>query len=268
MSNRNLGAFNMASHATITPGTQGLQNSRIFPRVALREAPRVKPPRVVGIVPHQVKTPWRDIELSEAAALGSANRIRKGQTISYEGDIADRCFEVIRGVVRTYKLLPDGRRQIVDFVFPGEILGLASGGVHGCSADAVTESVIRSFRRSTLERLANENPVFSRTLREAAYRELRAAQAHITLLGRKTAFERVASFLLSLARRTAGTAEDANIIAVPMSQSDIADYLGLTTETVNRIVSQLREQGVVTVPARGTIRLERPKELKDLACAA
>jgi len=204
----------------------------------------------------------------ETVIQGIPARFRKGQTILSEGDPAERCFEVVRGVVRAYRVLPDGRRQIVDFLFPGEILGFGLEGTYDYSADAVTETSVQGFGRAAVDRLNVEQPALAARLRDSIYRELRAAQDHIVLLGRKTASERVASFFLALARK-GGTADHGrDTIWVPMSQCDIADYLGLTTETVNRVMSQLRENGTISAPARGLVHVNQPDELEDIANAA
>lgn len=217
---------------------------------------------------NQGRAPWDDAFLAGIAILGNQVRVHKRQTIVCEDETADRCFEIVRGVVRAYKLLPDGRRQIVDFMFPGEVFGLTTDKTYGYSADAVTDTTVRAFATTTLEHLAEERPVLAQSLRDAAYRELRAAQAHILLLGRKTAFERVASFLLSLSERGAKAARAEDAVWVPMSQADIADYLGLTTETVNRVMSQLRDSGMISAPSRGLIHLDQPQQLEEIACAA
>lgn len=212
--------------------------------------------------------PWALPDGGIFGASGAAAHFRKGQTVLCEGEAADRCFQVVRGVVRAYKLLPDGRRQIVDFLFPGEVLGLTPDDTYDYSADAVTEVTLQALGRAAIERLAAEQPALAARLRDCAYRELRAAQAHIVLLGRKSACEKVASFLLDLAQRAKSATRDGNVAWAPMSQSDIADYLGLTTETVNRIVAQLRGSGLISVPARGVIRVNQPRELQDMANAA
>jgi len=204
----------------------------------------------------------------EIVGQGIPARFRKGQTILSEGDLAERCFEVVRGVVRAYRILPDGRRQIVDFLFPGEILGFGLEGTYEYSADAVTETSVQGFGRAALDRLSVEQPALAARLRDSTYRDLRAAQDHIVLLGRKTASERVASFFLALARKSGAADEGRDTIWVPMSQCDIADYLGLTTETVNRVMSQLRENGTISAPARGLVRIHQPIELEDVANAA
>ena len=141
---------------------------------------------------------------------------RKGQTILCEGEPAERCFEVMRGVVRAYRILPDGRRQIVNFLFPGEIFGQGFDGTYEYSADAVTETAVHGIGRRAVDRLAIEQPALAARLRDSIYQELRAAQDHIVLLGRKTASERVASFLLSLSRKGEPAGHDRDMVWVPI----------------------------------------------------
>ncbi len=254
----------------------------MHPQPASTELPfhRPAPSSFASPARGRAAAPWSTVTATDAAAadradvfaeitpFGNSTRYRKGQTIVCEGETAERLFRVLRGVVRAYKMLPDGRRQIVGFIFPGEVFGFSPDDAYGYSVDAVTDATLHAYGSAMLERFAHERPALAHCLREVAYRELRAAQSHIVLLGRKTAFERVVSFLLSLSHRAAGTGQDGCVLWVPMSQADIADYLGLTTETVNRIVSQLREAGLVTVPSRGVMRLESPNQLEEVASAA
>jgi CRP-like cAMP-binding protein len=193
---------------------------------------------------------------------------RKGQTILCEGEPSERYFEIVRGVVRAYRILSDGRRQIVNFLFPGEVFGLGLDGTYEYSADAVMETAVHGIGWKAVDRLAIEQPALSARLRDSVYQELRAAQDHIVLLGRKTASERVASFLLSLSRKGEPAGRDRDMVWVPMSQCDIADYLGLTTETVNRVVSHLRENGTIRVATRSLIHVERRHQLEEMANAA
>lgn len=201
------------------------------------------------------------------ASLGIETNLHKRQTVFFQGDPADRCFEVIRGVMRLYRLLPDGRRQIVDFPFPGEVFGLSLGGgpSHAYSAEAVTDATVRIFPNATLERHALTSPVLAHRLLTLSHRDVEAARMHIVTLGRMTAAERVASFLLDLSHRTVDPSLDQRVLWLPMNQADIADYLGLTTETVNRVISQFRERGIVSTPSRGIVRLERPGALDGIA---
>lgn len=205
--------------------------------------------------------------LERFASLGIEANLHKRQTVFFQGDPAERCFEVIHGVMRLYRLLPDGRRQIVDFPFPGEVFGLSLGAglTYAYCADAVTDATVRVYSNATLERHALTSPVLAHHLLALSHRDVEAARMHIVTLGRMTAAERVASFLLDLSRRAVDASLDQRVLWLPMNQADIADYLGLTTETVNRVISQFRERGIVSTPSRGIVRLERPGALDSIA---
>src|SRR3954451_21202612 len=151
------------------------------------------------------------------------------------------CYNIMQGCVRTVSLMEDGRRQIGEFLFPGDLLELDA--VFG--AEAVTAVTLRRIPVSLLEERAAADPAFGRRLRSYAAGQMRAARSRFLLLGRKTAAERVASFLLEMEDRV-GLATD-RTITLPMSRSDIADYLGLTTETVCRALSELRHTGLIRV---------------------
>jgi len=171
-------------------------------------------------------------------------------TLFREGDPADHLFNVTAGVVKIYKLLPDGRRQITGFLFPGDFLGLAYDANYVYSAEAVTPAALCRFSRTKLLALCDEMPHMEKHISATTSHELAAAQDQMLLLGRKTAQEKIASFLLMLLRRLRPHAEqppkeDASLLSLPMSRSDIGDYLGLTIETVSRTFTHLRKKGVI-----------------------
>jgi CRP/FNR family transcriptional regulator len=188
-------------------------------------------------------------------------RFGEDETVFLEDDPADDVYEVTEGVVRLCKLLPDGRRAIVGFLYPGELAGLASGGRYPLTAEAVTPVAVRSCPRRALDRAANCSPDVQRHLSALLWRELEAAQARLVLLGRMSAIERVASFLVTLSRREHG----ANRLRLPMSRLDIADYIGLTIETVSRTLTQLKRQGIIALPNPHEVILLRPASLCALA---
>jgi CRP-like cAMP-binding protein len=161
-------------------------------------------------------------------------------------DDADRVYEIVRGMVKLYKLLPDGRRQITGFISAGDLMGLSRNVCFMHTAEAVTDVAMFCIPKSRFDRFIDEAPGFSRFLLNAAHEELHLAHEQLLLLGRKTAMEKIASFLLSMSVRF-GTAVDAHetVIPVPMRRSDIADYLGLTIETVSRGLSRLKKDGIV-----------------------
>jgi CRP/FNR family transcriptional regulator, anaerobic regulatory protein len=167
------------------------------------------------------------------------------------------------GMLRLVKLLPDGRRQITGFLSAGYLLGLAPEGVHVYSAEAITDVTVCRYGRAAFERLIEEMPGFAKRLFAQTSHELRANQDQMVLLGRKTATEKVASFLLMFAGRQSG--DEAGEIDMPMTRCDIADYLGLTIETVSRTFTKLRQDGLIELPAPTRIKLRDRAGLEELA---
>ncbi|MDZ5451238.1 helix-turn-helix domain-containing protein [Labrys sedimenti] len=173
--------------------------------------------------------------------LGTVHSYDKGEEIYGDDEPADYVYEVISGAVRTCKLLDDGRRQIGAFHLPGDIFGLETDSTHRMTADAVTDTMLRLVRRKSLEATALKDIGVANALRTLALRDLRHAEDHMILLGRKTALERVVTFLLEMDRRLAV----AGMFELPMCRRDIGDYLGLTLETVSRVISQLHGRGIL-----------------------
>lgn len=200
---------------------------------------------------------------SNIMAITSLQRKAPGETIFWEGDAADSVYEVVKGTLRLHKLLPDGRRQVTGFLCAGHLVGLAPEGTWVYTAEAITEVTLCRYRRSAFERLIDSVPGFARRVLTVTSHELRVAQDQMLLLGRKTAAERVASFLLLMAGQQGG--EDAKEISVPMGRNDIADYLGLTVETVCRTLTQLKRNALIDLPTHGRIAIWDRDALEKLA---
>ena len=183
--------------------------------------------------------------------MGVSMPFARNLEIYGENELADYLYKVVSGVVRTYKLLNDGRRQIGSFYLPGDIFGLEIGDEHTSSAEAVSVSKIQVIKRSAVIALAGRDKEVARQLWSLTATELRRAQDHIMLL-LKTAQERVVGFLLEMAERNLASEFD-----LPMSRQDIADYLGLTIETVSRTLTQLANSGAIAVPTSRRIVLRR-----------
>jgi len=190
-----------------------------------------------------------------------------GATMSYprnaeifgEDEPADYIYKVTSGTVRTYKILSDGRRQIGGFYLPGDIFGLESADDHTLSAEAITDARILVVRKSALTSLAGHDAAVAQELFALTARELRRVQDRILLLI-KSAQERVASFLLEMADRSPAS----NAIELPMSRQDIADYLGLTIETVSRTLTSLESCAAIEVPTSRRIVLRNRSALNRL----
>jgi len=166
---------------------------------------------------------------------------KKGTEIYGEKEPAEFVYQVKTGAVRSYKLLSDGRRQIGAFHVAGDIFGLEVGDVHRFTAEAIVDTTVRMIRRQSLENVTESDAVVARNLLSMTTSNLQHAEDHMLLLGRKTSLERVAAFLLEMDKRLTAS----GVMALPMSRRDIADYLGLTLETVSRALSRLHELGAL-----------------------
>lgn len=204
-------------------------------------------------------------DMARLQAIISTAHAEAGQPIIHEGDAAENLFNVVSGAVKLYKLLPDGRRQMTGFLFSGDFLGIALNDIYVYTAEALTPVRLCRFPRRRLEGLLSVIPSLEHELLGEATTELVAAQEQMLLLGRKTARERVASFLLMLAKRARDHGRPANPIDLPMSRADIADYLGLTTETVSRTITLLRQSKAISAASRGEIEILNQSALEALS---
>jgi len=185
---------------------------------------------------------------------------RKDEEIYGEDEPAEYVYQVVSGAVRSYKLLSDGRRQIGAFHLPGDTFGLESGATHRLAAEAIIDTTVRLVKRRSLEQAAAVDVQVARKLWTMTASDLRHAEDHMLLLGRKTAMERVATFLLEMDRRLTV----AGLLALPMCRRDIGDYLGLTLETVSRTLSQLHSQGVLGFSGARQIMLRNRQRLHTM----
>lgn len=207
-------------------------------------------------------------ELRRFKTSGTTVKRANGETIFFEGDIATHVYNLTSGVLRLSKLLPDGRRQIAGFLFPGDFLGITMEAEHAFTAEAICPATLCQFLRARFDSFVDTHPHLERRLYAIAAHELAAARQQVVLLGRKTAAERVASFLIMLdARRVSscggeGVEQD---ITLPMSRSDIADYLGLRIETVSRELSALKAARMIRLTTTQTIRFVDRERLEQLA---
>lgn len=170
--------------------------------------------------------------------LGVSLPYARDEEIYGQDEDADFIYQVVKGAVRTTRLMSDGRRQIGDFYYPGDVFGIEPDEAHLFSAEALSDSVILVVKRSTLRDTATVE--LDRLVYAGARRELRRAQEHVLLLGRKSAREKVATFLMNIVERMSGDGA-----RLSMSRQDIADYLGLTIETVSRMLTQLQTNRII-----------------------
>ena len=208
------------------------------------------------------------IPADRTAALGSSSPwttglkmvFAAGEEIYAQEDEADLIYQVVRGAVRTTHLQEDGRRQVGDFYYAGDVFGVEIGDRHRFSAEALLDCEILVLKRSGSR--AYEPGQIERLLWAATTQELARTQAHMLLLGRTSAAEKVARFLLDLARRFGS-----DLVSLPMSRQDMADYLGLTIETISRMLGRLQAEGLVEFTGARRFRIRRESALQSLAAA-
>lgn len=204
--------------------------------------------------------------LASLRALGTPQKLDPGQPIFHEGDPVRRVFMLAHGSLKIYTLLADGRRQITGFMFPGDFLGVSIDDEYAFTAEALTKSELYWFTRSAFDRFVEANTKVERELYRLAAHELAAAQSQMVLLGRKTAAERLASFFLNLAdRQDLVVGEPQPAFDLPMSRLDIADYLGLTKETVSRMLAHLRDRRLIRLASQDRVEILDRKGLKEMA---
>lgn len=192
---------------------------------------------------------------------GCVVHIPEGREIFAEGGDTETFYKVVSGVVRVCKLLHDGRRQIEAFHVAGDIFGFEMDNERAMSAETVNDCTLIAYRRRNVEMLAQKDHGVSAHLFRFAMENLAQAQSHSLLLGRRGAVEKVAAFLLAWARHFG----KAKLIPLAMTRQDIADYLGLTIETVSRSLSQLEREGVIALPGIREVRLNNVAALQALA---
>jgi CRP/FNR family nitrogen fixation transcriptional regulator len=211
----------------------------------------------------QLHRPFNVSRKPEAAEsgtqLGLAMSFGRNAEIYAEGETSGYVYKVISGVVRVSKLLPDGRRQISAFHMPGEMFGFEADEAHHASAEAVVPTKVIAYRWDGVLGTERQPPNFVRELLNLTVLGLRHTQNHLLLLGRKNALERLAAFLLEMSART-----DGSILDLAMPRHDIADYLGLTLETVSRMFAELKELGVIKLESARRVHLLDKAALKAM----
>lgn len=215
---------------------------------------------------HQTTSPRAPQPLPPAHSLsgpfemvGAAMNFGRNMEIYGESEPADYVYKVVSGAVRAYRTLHDGRRQIAAFYLPGDTFGLEVDSTHVCSAEAITDSIILVVKRRAIVSQANRDPKIAQQMWTLAGQELQRFQSHMLLLV-KNAQERIATFLLEMADRIATSDE----VHLPMSRQDIADYLGLTMETISRTLTQLENEEAIALPTSRHVVLRNRTALNSL----
>ena len=203
--------------------------------------------------------------LEDAARLSHVTHIAEGQALFCEGDDADFIYEILEGVVRTSKLLSDGRRQVLSFGYPGDLVGLSHDQYYHSDCEAVCKVKLRVHHKNAFNASFRNEPEFGSKLLRFAAAEINNMQEHFIMLGRKSATERVASFLVVLLDRVGEQRDRKTCFSLPMCRSDIADFLGLTIETVSRTLTKLRASGVIELPNKHRVCVCKAHALLALA---
>jgi len=194
-----------------------------------------------------------DSDMARLMAIAVVTDVPAGQCFIDEGEPATSFFNITAGTAKLFKLLPDGRRQITGFVGPGHFLGLAVSDTYAFSAESIEPVRFCRFNRTRLRPVLDDFPLLEKRLLEVAANELVAAQEQMLLLGRKTARERLASFILAQSRQGMPCGQARQQFLLSMTRNDIADYLGLTIETVSRTLTKLRTEELIDLLAHGEI---------------
>jgi CRP/FNR family transcriptional regulator len=203
--------------------------------------------------------------LEERVARAPVRTVEAKKHIFTEGDHRSHLYRVESGAVCLYKVLPDGRRQVVGFAYPGDLLGFGPSGAHQLNAQTTKPSRLRCLPWRTVERAARANPALGMTLLEVIAQELAAAHELLLTTGKRTATERVAAFLLVISRRNERRGENPALIVLPMTRTDIGDLLALTIETVSRVLSRLRHEQIIELTKSSRVHIRDLEALKDLA---
>ncbi len=208
----------------------------------------------------RMATPWPDGRETDRLGKGDAVHFRQGSAIYSDGDVANIFFKVVSGVVRTCKFLKEGRCQIDAFLMAGDVFGMDASAHYNFSAEAVSDCSLMSYRRGLAETIAG-NTGISEQMLSCAMHSVARAQAHALFLGRRSASEKVAAFLLDWAKRSASGRD----IVLSMTREDIADYLGLTIETVSRTLLQLKRQKAIVIVSSRKISVSNLTALRSSA---
>lgn len=219
-----------------------------------------------------IPTATVDAHTSAAACFASgrsAHLTERGlsarEPLFREGDDTRYLFEVLDGVLCNYKIFADGRRQVISFAFPGDLIGFGHGPEYRFDCEALSNARVQVIPRMSFLSAARERPDLGERLLEIAASQVAGMQDHSMLLGRKTAAERIATFLVELVERS-GQEEDAPVrLQLPMTRADIADYLGLTVETVSRNITKLKVKRIISLPSLGMVTVLDLDRLRDLA---
>jgi CRP-like cAMP-binding protein len=229
----------------------------------LMQSPRVMAGR--AFTPPSLTSAQLTSGFEQKLAHGVLRRIECRELLFAEGDPASHVYRIETGAIALNKVLADGRRQVIGFAYPGDLIGLGIEDEHVMNAQAVKPTRVRCLPVSALRQCIAEDPALGVKLYEALARELAATRDLMLTTGQRSAVERVASFLLAFSRRNRRIAQDPTSFELPMTRTDIGDFLGLTIETVSRTFSKLKQLGLIELPCSNRVKLLDIEPLQNLA---
>lgn len=236
--------------------------------VVVGSAPRPSPCEVCDVRARSVCAAVPDADIARLAAVAQVRTYAKGEMFIEEGEQARDFFNITQGTAKLFKLLPDGRQMITGFAGVGYFLGLAVSDQYAFAAQAIEPVRVCRFSRPRLRELLDDFPALERRLLDTACNELVMAQEQILTLGRKTAAERVASFLIGWSRAGSPCGHPVQRVHLPMTRGEIADHLGLTIETVSRTFTRLRAARRIETPSPAELVITDRDYLERLAAGA
>lgn len=226
---------------------------------AISRSSYAAPPPFIGDTRNDPKT------FDEILSDQTSRMLNPGQHLFHQGDDDRNIYKIESGLVRLYRILNDGRRQIISFRFAGDILGFQAGTERHCGAEAVTSVRVRSIDKNSAYRRLRDEPALAPQLVSLMSQELENARDQIAVLNRRSAIEKLAAFILELHRHQG----ESGTVEIPLSRTDIADFLGLTIETVSRNLTKLKAKGIIELPRTHSlviIDLDRLQSLADGEC--
>lgn len=215
-----------------------------------------------------VRAPAPAADFEQGLAQAALRRFEAKELLFAEGDAVSHIYRIETGAVALYKVLGDGRRQVLGFAYAGDLIGLGVEGAHVMSAQAIKPTRVRALAVGMLRQFAARDPMLGFKLYEALARELATTRDLMLTTGQRSALERVASFLVALSRRNARSGQDKEHFELPMTRTDIGDFLGLTIETVSRTFTKLKQLGLIELPQCSEVVLCDVRALERLADGA
>jgi CRP/FNR family transcriptional regulator len=225
----------------------------------------ISTPSLAAMSPHRSHQSASPDRLHACLAQASLRRVEAKEFVFVDGDPANHVYRIETGAVSLFKILPDGRRQILGFAYPGDLIGLGCQGEHIMNAQAIKPTRVRSMPASALYQLAFQDPNLSFKLYQTVANDLAATRDLLMTTGHRSARERIAAFLLAMAQRNKRNGEPEEEIDLPMTRADIADFVGLTIETVSRTLTKFKLAGLIDLPQSARVHLRDIETLQALA---